>query len=68
MVAAHLREEPICMKVEPPRYRERIGPDFIEELSLERKNTPGTGREEYWHRVYNTFFPGAADQRPVTPC
>ena len=68
MVAAHLREEPICLKVDPPLYQERIGRDFIEELSLERKNAPGTGREEYWHRLYDTFFPGAAERCPVTPC
>ena len=58
----------MCEKLNPPLYRERIGNDLIEELGLDRKNVPGTDRVEYWHRIYNTFFPGAADLRPVSPC
>ena len=68
MVASHMRQEPICEKFHPPLYRERIGSDLIEELGLDRKNPPGTIREEYWHRIYNTLFPGAAETRPVSPC
>ena len=58
----------MCRRMDPPRYPERIDPEVFEELNLDRKNTPGTSREEYWHRVHNAFFPGAADRHPVTPC
>ena len=68
MVASHVREEPVCEMLNPPLYTERIGSDLIEELGLDRKNAPGTNRVEYWHRIYNTFFPGAAEARPVSPC
>ena len=63
-----MRQEPICAKLNPPLYRERINSDLIEELGLDRKNPPGTDRVEYWHKIYNTFFPGASETRPVTPC
>ena len=68
MIAEHLRQNPICENLDPPLYTERIGKDLIDELGLDRKNVPGTDRIEYWHRLYNTFFPGATQKRPVNPC
>ena len=68
MVASHLREEPVCEKLDPPLYREKIGNDLVEELGLDRKNPSGTNRVDFWHKIYNTFFPGAAETRPVSPC
>jgi hypothetical protein len=68
MLASHQREQPMCETLDPPLYRERIGSDLIEELGLDRKNLPGTDRVDYWHKVYDTFFPGAAEARPVSPC
>ncbi|KAL9620220.1 MAG: hypothetical protein Q9160_005229 [Pyrenula sp. 1 TL-2023] len=67
MAASHMRRHPPCETLEPPLYGERISPDMIEDLGLDRKNPPGTDRIAYWHRIYNAFFPGAADRRPVSP-
>lgn len=67
MAASHMRQHPPCETLDPPLYRERIGPDMIEDLGLDRKNLPGTDRVEYWYRLYNAFFPGAADRRPLSP-
>jgi hypothetical protein len=49
-------------------FRERIGTDLIESLGLDKKNPAGTDKVEYWHKVYDAFFPGAAEQQPVSPC
>jgi hypothetical protein len=58
----------MCEALNPPLYCERIGSDLIEELGLDRKNLPGTDRVDYWYKVYHTFFPGAAETRPISPC
>src|SRR5437762_154824 len=68
MLAQHQRQRPACEPREPPLYRERIGIDLIEELRLDRKNAPGTDRIEYWHKIFNTFFPREAERRYVNPC
>ncbi|OAL31626.1 hypothetical protein AYO20_08169 [Fonsecaea nubica] len=67
MVAAHLRETPMCPVLEPPLFVEKISKDLAEELGLDRKNSPRTDRIAYWHKIYDTFFPGAAKERPVSP-
>ena len=64
---AHIRQQSICETLDQPPYRDRIGPDMIEELSLDRRNPPNTDQIEYWHRIYDTLFPGAADQSSVSP-
>ncbi|ETN39122.1 uncharacterized protein HMPREF1541_05345 [Cyphellophora europaea CBS 101466] len=66
-VAAHLRQDPICDNLEPPLFTERISTDLIEALELKRKNPPGTDPVRYWHKLYDAFFPGAAEIRPVNP-
>lgn len=66
-VAAHMRSEPPCSRKDPPLYQERISIDLAEELCLERKNPQGTDKKDYWHRLYQTFFPGAANVKTVSP-
>ena len=68
MIESHQRQEPMCERLDPPLYRERITSDLIDKLGLDRKNPPGTNRVEFWHKLYNNFFPGAAEERPVSPC
>ncbi|KAJ9610441.1 hypothetical protein H2200_005218 [Cladophialophora chaetospira] len=48
-------------------YQEMITEGLIEQLKLNRKNLPGKDPAVYWHEIYDTFFPGASDARPVTP-
>ncbi|KPI36329.1 uncharacterized protein AB675_7259 [Cyphellophora attinorum] len=63
----HSRRQPVCETLEPRLFRERIGPDLVEELGLRGKNSPGTDPVQYWYRIYHALFPGAAEQRPVSP-
>ncbi|KAL9105813.1 MAG: hypothetical protein Q9227_009069 [Pyrenula ochraceoflavens] len=67
MTESHMRQRPPCDPVDPPLYRERIGPDVIEELGLDRRNLPGTGRVAYWYRLYDAFFPNATNRSSVSP-
>ena len=54
--------------LDPPLYRERITEDLIERLKLNRRKPPDKDPIIYWHEIYNTFFPGASEARPVSPC
>ena len=47
-LALHARSEPPCIRVDPPLYLERNGPDLIEQLGLNRKNPQATDRVQYW--------------------
>ncbi|KAI1615758.1 hypothetical protein EDD36DRAFT_417247 [Exophiala viscosa] len=64
MVAAHLREDPVCDIQDPPLHLERIGTVLREELDLDRKNSQGTEPIWFWHKLYDAFFPGASSRRP----